>query len=180
VPVLEELMKALVLMAEGAIVAALAIPAARGSSAYTCTTFQYESATYTNVNGINNRGDVVGNWANPVQAAHAFLRKADGTVTSITDPGGSDAFTPIGINNLGQIAGPSFILNPDGSYIDVPPAVAPPGHTYYGSEITGINDNGELTGTISADFVNGVGTILVFIRGKDGQYRIVDQSGTGS
>jgi probable HAF family extracellular repeat protein len=173
-------MKALILLSAWALLASCGISSAFASSAYTCTIFKYGSATYTSVGGINNKGQVVGTWSDPGQLSHAFLRDADGTTTSLISPSGSDQFTPVGINNLGQIAGPSFIRNADGTFIQIAPAVAPPGHTYSGTQITGINDKGELTGTISADFNGGTGTILVFIRGTDGTYKIIDQSGTGS
>jgi hypothetical protein len=181
-------MKPLTLLSAWAFMASIVMPSALASSAYTCTVFKYGSAIFTRPTGINNKGQVVGAWTNDVytgqpnfhEVLHAFLRNADGTTTTLTSPSGSDEFTPAGINNLGQIAGPSFILNSDGSYIDIPPAVAPPGHTYESTTITGINDKGELTGTIMADPVFDGGTILVFIRGTDGQYRIIDHAGFGA
>jgi probable HAF family extracellular repeat protein len=150
-------------------------------SAYTCSVFEVEPETDTRVTGINNRGQVVGTWTTDNVVIHAFLRNPDGTIESLYTPDGSDNFTPVGTNNRGQIAGPSFILNRDGSYIDVPPAEAPPGHTYETPEFTGFNDRGQLAGSISADPTPfGTRVILAFIRHANGEYQIIDQSGAGT
>jgi hypothetical protein len=184
--------KTLTLLSGWAFLASAGIPSALASSAYTCTTFAQGSAAYTVANGINNNGQVVGIWYNdsppgqPFQV-HAFLRDADGTMTVLTSPSGSDDFTAVGINNHGQIlgegAGGAFVLNPDGSYTDIAPAVAPPGEAYLSTGFSGINDNGELAGNIDAEpNPGGPGPghmTLVFIRGVDGTYRIIDQAVSG-
>jgi probable HAF family extracellular repeat protein len=189
-------MKSLTLLSAGMCLAAIVVPSALASSAYTCTTFIHGSAAYTLASGINNNGQVVGvsyTDSPPGQPAilHAFLRNADGTITTLTSPGGSDDFEPVGINNHGQILGQgpgafipnsgagAFILNPDGSHTDIAPAVAPPGQAYLSTTFSGINDKGVLAGTIDSepnpsqpapDHVE-----LAFIRGADGVYRIIDQ-----
>src|SRR6185312_3013827 len=159
----------------------LVAPAAFASSAYTCTTFQHDSASSTYVAGINNKGQTVGVWSDG-QKNHAFLREADGMMKTLTSPTGSDDFSPVGINNLGQIAAQSFIINADGSYIEIAPPIPPTGVTYLGDpDITGINDKGELSGsTEGSPFGPGTDTIYIFIRGVDGKYRIVSQSRSGS
>jgi probable HAF family extracellular repeat protein len=160
------------------VIALLPVSAAFASSAYTCATTTHESAGVS-LTGINNKGQVVGYWSDS-QGSHAFLREPDGMTTTLRSPDGSDAFTPAGINDLGQIAGPSFIINSDGSYINFAPPTPPPGKSWYSVYITGINDKGELVGFAdTGDEVSGAPNIEVFIRGADGQYRIVDQYGTG-
>jgi probable HAF family extracellular repeat protein len=185
-------MKTLILLCAGALLASIAAPSALASSNYTCTVFNFGTAASTTPTGINNKGQVVGTWATADQpySPHAFLRNVDGTMKTLTAPNGSDAFAPVGINNLGQIAGQivtgtspftvseSFILNPDGTHTDIAPAVAPPGHTYTSPQITGINDKGELAGTIGLDFNVSTYIVLVFIRGTDGTYKIIDQGVT--
>jgi len=156
----------------------LLAPSVFASSAYTCTTFSHDSAGSTYVTGINNNGQVVGYWSDS-QGNHAFLREADGMMTTLRSPDGSDAFTPAGINNSGQIAGPSFIINSDGSYIDVPPPTPPPGKSWYSVYITGINDKGELVGFGDTGLSFLGDTIEAFIRDANGKYRIVDQFVTG-
>jgi hypothetical protein len=77
----------------------------------------------------------------------------------------------------------TYIINPDGTYVDIARPEVPAGYVYTASTFTGINDKGELAGFIIADLRTvspAYGTIFVFIRSADGQYRIVDQSGTGS
>jgi hypothetical protein len=178
----------------GAIFGLFSLDAALASSAYTCTLVQYPSAINTYIGSINNRGQAVGTWRDPSGADHGFLRSADGVFTKLTAPSGEDAF-PVGINNLGQVLTSStmvpdyfspastYIINPDGTYVDIAPPEVPAGYVYTASTFTGINDKGELAGFIIADLRTvspAYGTIFVFIRSADGQYRIVDQSGTGS
>lgn len=182
-------MKTLALLSTWAFLASGAISSARASSAYTCTTFTQGPASFTYFTGINNNGQVVGIWYNdsppgqPPGPLHAFLRNVDGTTTTLASPTGSDDFIPAGINNHGQILGQggkgAFILNPDGSYTNIAPAVAPPGEVYLSTGFGGINDKGELTGIIDSKTSpdpNDPGHVeLAFIRGADGIYRIIDR-----
>jgi hypothetical protein len=178
----------------GAIFGFFSLDAALASSAYTCTLVEYPSAIDTYINGINNRGQAVGTWRDPSGARHGFLRSADGVFTKLTAPSGEDAF-PVGINNLGQVLTSStmvpdyfspastYIINADGTYVDIARPEVPAGYVYTASTFTGINDKGELAGFIIADLRTvspQFGTIFVFIRSADGQYRMVDQWGTGS
>lgn len=136
-------MKNLASLLTWAFLASAGIPNALASSAYTCATFAEPSARYTEFTGINNKGQVIGIWSGSDQVTHAFLRNPDGSITPLASPSGSDEFDPIEINNLRQILGRdgtrTFILNADGSYQELAPPVAPPGHTYnysYFSEST--------------------------------------------
>ncbi|HEX6544926.1 MAG TPA: choice-of-anchor D domain-containing protein [Bryobacteraceae bacterium] len=161
-----------------AVIALLSTSAAVASSAYTCTTVTHKSAEVS-LTGINNKGQVVGYWSDS-QGSHAFLREADGMVTTLRSPDGSDGFTPAGINNLGQIAGPSFIINSDGSYINFAPPPPPPDRGSWSNvQITGINDKGELVGFGDTGLSFLGDTIEAFIRDANGKYRIVDQFVTG-
>lgn len=173
-------MRTVTLLSAAALMVCAGIPAALASSAYTCETFRYGSPTsFTSATGLNNKRQVVGYYTEP-GAIHAFLRDPDGTMTPLTSPAGDDNFEPLAINNLGQILGPSFILNPDGTFITIDQPQAPPGHTYFPYQLSGLNDKGEVGGSFARDFTPmGIGTIDFFIREPDGSYRIIDEIPTG-
>jgi Repeat of unknown function (DUF5648) len=66
-------------------------------------TIDYPGATDTQVDGINNRGDLVGTYSNG-SGSHGFYYTG-GNYTSIDGPSGAQSFTPTGINDQGQIVG---------------------------------------------------------------------------
>ena len=73
-------------------------------SSYYFTIYDVPGATSTQINSINDRGDIVGTYTTPDLAGHVFVRLAGSfTVTTITSPDGNPAGTPV-INSQGQIA----------------------------------------------------------------------------
>ncbi len=68
------------------------------------TLIDVPGATDTRVEGgINNRGDIVGDFTDPTGAIHGFLL-SNGAFTTIDVPGATDSFA-IGLNDLGAIVG---------------------------------------------------------------------------
>jgi hypothetical protein len=61
---------------------------------------------FTDVRGINNRGDVVGSYSttNSIPPAQAYVRARDGALSTFTIPGSHYVF-PWGINDLGEVTG---------------------------------------------------------------------------
>ena len=105
---------------------------------------------YTQVNGINNLGEIVGTYTDAA-GTHGFLRTPGGVFTTIDDPVGSPGSTLVwGINNLGVIVGTfsgssgfhSFIRSADGSSYTT---FDDPDGFYTAAR--GINDNGEIVGS---------------------------------
>jgi len=117
---------------------------------YTFTQLDFPGAALTWGFGINNSGQIVGQYKDPAGQTHGFLGTG-GSFTTLDVPGA--LFTsPSGINNAGQIVG--FYLNTTGGHgflntggtfstIDVP------GATF--STANGINDLGQIVGDFSLD-----------------------------
>jgi len=137
-----------------------------GADGKTFTTF--DVAGETGPRAINDRGDIVGT----ASAIDGFLRRLDGSVSTIRVPNAS-ATRPSGINNQGEIAGTyvmggpggiarGFLRGADGSYstIEVP--------GIEGSQVTGVNNNRQVTGNFG-----GHG----FVRNADGGYATFDVLG---
>jgi hypothetical protein len=121
-----------------------------GSSAatlYTFTTIDVPGANFTQPKGINNAGQIVGEFSDAA-GAHGFL-KAGATFTTIDVPG-ADFTLASGINNAGQIVGEFLDSGIHGflkdgatfTKIDVPGGVLP--------HALGINDVGRIVGIFSA------------------------------
>ena len=64
-------------------------------------------AGLTFVAGINDLGDVVGEWSVDTSSFHAFIRSADGQYTTLPAIPGTTSMSANGINNLGDIVGGS-------------------------------------------------------------------------
>lgn len=144
------------------------------------TTFDAPGATnYTNPYGINNSGQIVGNYQSDqpfVGFVHGFLRSPDGSFTTIDPPGANGLFTAaLGINNSGQIVGSfadsagkyhGFLLS-GGTYtiIDAGPDDANTG-------LYGINDAGQIVGYFN-DRIGGHG----FLRSPDGSFTPIEVPG---
>jgi hypothetical protein len=64
------------------------------------------AAGFTDVRGINNRGDVVGSYSttNSIPPAQAYVRSSDGALTTFIISG-SDYVFPWSINDLGEVTG---------------------------------------------------------------------------
>ncbi len=142
--------------------------------------FLYQSGVFTTINvpgalgtslaGINNNGDIVGNYSlagDAPGACHSFLYKS-GAFTTISVPGAS-CTSAHGINNSEQIIGDyqngpleqgflydgvtfTTINNPGNGY----------GSTF--TDLTGINDSGQIVGVFAQDSPEPA-TIVLFLSG---------------
>jgi probable HAF family extracellular repeat protein len=122
----------------------------------TLTHIDFPSASQTIAFGINNRGQIVGSFANAGGAVHNFLFDK-GAFIQIDFPGGAplptDAGNIIGINDRGQIVSQFLdaagtlhgFLFDDGVFttIDVPGSTA--------TGISGINDRGQMIGVYDSE-----------------------------
>ena len=120
-------------------------PGRAAAQTYTYTTIAVPGARVTTANGINDRGQIVGDYTVGTNATHGFLR-SNGGFTTIDVPG-ADTTRALGINNLGQIVGTytvgtrrlAFLLT-GGRFIGLSPSGATESWTY------GINDFGQVVG----------------------------------
>ena len=115
---------------------------------YMFTPIDFPGATRNFALGINNAGQIVGQYGDG-GPRHGFLRDVDGSYTTIDVPG-SPYTEANGINDAGQIVGYYFVdatgghvflLDVDGSYttLDVPGAIR-------STSAGGINDAGQIVG----------------------------------
>jgi probable HAF family extracellular repeat protein len=136
------------------------------SGSYVFTTIDDPNGTvFSQANGINSRGDIVG-----VSDARGFLL-SHGQYTTLDDPNGVNGTIPQGINSRGDIVGVFIDANSNvhgfllsgGQYttLDVPNAV-------YTSPI-GINARGQIAGNYFDANFNSHGFVL-----SDGQYTTID------
>jgi uncharacterized membrane protein len=127
---------------------------------YTFTTFDVPGYSGTQLNGINDRGQVVGEYGFDGRGGlgSAFVSSND-QITTITVPGLSGTSAAVGINNAGQIVvdqGQGFVYT-NGSFasVTVPGAVA---------VVDDINNNGQIVGILH--YPNGVYTGYVATYGS--------------
>src|SRR5690349_11717789 len=73
-------------------------------SASTFTTVDFPGSTFSDVEGINAGGQMVGTYADAAGRLHGFLLDK-GPFTTIDFPGATTFTEPIGINSRGQISG---------------------------------------------------------------------------
>jgi uncharacterized repeat protein (TIGR01451 family) len=106
------------------------------------------STNPTRASGINDSGTIVGGYEDPVP--HGFV--LSGTTYTTLDAPGAISTSANGINNAGKVVGlyidSSFIVHGfvyDGTYTEV----SPPGAGGY-VEVTGINNNDDMTGWYAA------------------------------
>lgn len=122
---------------------------------YNFTTIDFPGGTSTQVRGINQHGDVVGVYSDPVTGLYRGFLLSDGSYTEIDYPGAAHTF-PRGINKKKEVAGfftdsngvfHGFLLNSGGyTQIDVPGSVS--------TAVRAIADNGLMTGDTLLDNVN--------------------------
>jgi uncharacterized membrane protein len=115
------------------------------------TSIEYPLAEITDASGINNAGEIVGDYLDANLAQHGFVAE-DGMFQSINVPSAPSGTVAFGINDLGQIVGDYFTGGRDHGFlldagvfstIDVP---------FLGSSDTvvrGINNQGDLVGLYS-------------------------------
>jgi probable HAF family extracellular repeat protein len=153
----------------------LSIPAHQ-ARASTFTFSDIGLGAFSEANGINDRGQVVGRYANG-----GFFRNADGTFAS-TDVPGAGFQHPLGINNRGEIVG--LVIDPGGkthgflltekrpfqpqlALIDVPNSAVTRAH--------GINDRGQVVGSYT-DSTGGVHGFLA----THGTFQAIDAFNPGA
>ena len=90
-----------VIQALGLAVAAFASSAS--AAPYTFTTLDVPGGSTTQAIGINNAGQVVGDFEDSSGVIHGFINTG-GTFTTLDVPGASDTFA-FGINDAGQVVG---------------------------------------------------------------------------
>lgn len=143
------------------------------------TTFAVVGAIGTGATAINNHGEVTGTYAVEVPdfgiVSQGFVRSPQGVVTTFSSsltPGIGTSTFPTSINDSGQIVGTSasfrltaFVRNPDGTITVAEPLLM----GFKGSEATGINNVGEISGV--AFRVGDIGQ--AFIRDASGNFTIV-------
>lgn len=118
-------------------------------------TFRYLDAPNTSAYGINNAGEITGQFFDGIPGVFghqsSFLRRADGSFVSISVPGASETQV-FGINNVGQMVGlyisngvHGFVRDRHGSFstIDMPGAES--------IQPWGINDAGQIAGSALVD-----------------------------
>jgi len=72
---------------------------------YTFTPIDFPGATRTFANGINNAGQIVGQYNDASNTPHGFLLDVDGSYTTLDVPGAIRSTSAGGINDAGQIVG---------------------------------------------------------------------------
>ncbi len=155
-------MKATICLVAAAICFAGIANAADAPPAYTFQTVAYPGAIQTYALGINDAGDVVGNYADgPIfpSPLHAFLLRG-GRYFQI-DPPGSSMATATGISNAGQIAGTAWALRGSGlipyAYLRADEThyttIIPPGSDT--SQAYNISASGEIIGVSAWDITGG-------------------------
>jgi uncharacterized membrane protein len=119
---------------------------AASPSGFTFTTIDFPGATYTIANGINNQGDIVGQYNDASGKSHGFLRHL-GVFSSIDFPGALGTVAN-GINVGGDIVGSYSIGTADSHGFllrgGVFATVDPPGGTFIFAN--GINTAGDIVG----------------------------------
>ena len=115
---------------------AMAVP-----SGYTFTTIVVPGSLGTIAGGINDRGQIVGDFTDDAGIQHGFL-DTGGNFTSINPPG--DTFTVLfGINNLGQILGTTSSI---ANFLYAHGTFTPLSNLGRSAFAFGINDFGQIVG----------------------------------
>ena len=121
----------------------------------TYTYIDVPGATNTSIFGINNLGDIVGDYVDASGVQHGFVM-SNGIVTPIDFPGSTNTNAQ-GINDSGEIVGSTVVSNVRHGYlysngtftqIDYPGAsTAGSGAPLSGTDVHGINASGEIVGS---------------------------------
>ncbi len=136
-------------------------------------TLDFPGANDTQGYGVNDHGEVIGQYTDAGGAVHAY-RRVDGRYSTIDLPGGVQT-VPLSVNNAGQIAGEfirtdgtvgyGYLQAADGSFTLYSAAGAPAESTFFIS----VNNLGEVLGA----YVDSVGAQVNFLRRK-GRHLPVD------
>jgi hypothetical protein len=145
------------------------------------TNITVKGASAVNVNGINDKGNLVGAYVDSAGVQHGFLLVGK-TLTTLNPPNVTSLATAFGINNNDVIA--IYGLNSAGTYVSFTTAnkgttykaVHAPGEGLLGTAIHRINNKGDIVGTYfdSASKSHG----FLYHGGK--YYSFDDPSGVGS
>jgi hypothetical protein len=139
---------------------------------YSFDVFNAPDAFITTALGINDHGQVVGNFVpSGTGDQHGYIRQPDGSF-EILDLPGDASVSLFGINNAGQIAGSltdsgesrGFIRNPDGSFVflDIP--------TSRTTVAAGIDEAGNALGQASFANDDGSSDTVAIVRRPDGSF----------
>lgn len=166
-----------------------AVMPVQATSPYTCVTYGLElGAKWFYPTGLNNDGQVVGSYSKVSEPIYgdvqSFLREADGTIKPIVYPEATTTYAYT-INNQGQIAGTymdgnsvhhGFVRNADASFesIDAPAQLDNLSFDARYFWVYGINDAGELSGTMLSPSSSEAGRLFHFTRDASGGYRLFD------
>jgi hypothetical protein len=135
----------------------------------------------TDIRGINERGEVVGNYAAD-GTIHGFLLDRKGNFTTI-DPPGAAATLLAGLNDKGEIVGGYSKVGPEDLLVGAPGGFLLSKGRYEqiafpGASLTfanGITNRGEIAGA----YVDDDGTTHGFVRSKRGDYTSIDNPDAG-
>jgi hypothetical protein len=172
-------------------VLAITVPVYAGGTAERIVTFDAPGAGTasgqgTSPLGINDRGDIIGNYVDASFTTHGFLRTEDGNVTTV-DPPDSVFTVAYGINLEGAITGfyidgslvawHSYLRTPDGKFtiFDAPGAGAVPGQ-FQGTFASNINLFGEISGNLQ----EANNAFECFVRARDGTFTTFIPPGAGT
>jgi uncharacterized membrane protein len=140
--------------------------------AATYTQIDVPGADHTWIFGINNLGDVVGEFGNAT-GAHGF-RLSNGVFTTIDFPGANNFTRAIKINDNGDIVGeyasPKGMLKGFLLHAGTFTSIEFPDPGVFDTEASGINNNGAIVGR--ANFT--AGTAHGYIRDPNGAFRLFD------
>lgn len=171
------------------LISGVSVVPVQATTPFTCVTYGSElGAKWLYPTGLNNQGQVVGTYSTASYPSagnlQSFLREADGRMNRIDYPGAKFTYAYT-INNLGQVAGTytdrnsvnhGFVRNADASFetFDAPLRLDnrqfDAGHFW----VFGINDVGELSGTMLTRYSSQRGKLFHFIRDTNGQYELFD------
>lgn len=152
-----------------------------GAEAFTFTTIDVPSATFTQVFGIDDAGEMVGHYTDAGGATHGFVRSVGGGFTTIDVPGAMSTH-PLDITGTARSIGPSivgFYMDQDGhahGFLRVTSAFMPidvPGATDTTAE--GINAMGEIVGVYWSE---PSGPPHGFLRSPNGFFVTIDPEGS--
>lgn len=133
---------------------------------------------------LNDRGDATGHYIDSNNVPHAFIRWADGTITTFLDGLGESGWASK-LNNKGQTCGfyldannamHGFIRNEDGSIVGPIDAKDAGTGSGQGTWAYSINDLGVVFGY----YINSANVSHGFVRSAGGTFRVLDAPGAGT
>src|SRR6476661_3234772 len=166
-------------------------PRAWAASTYTCAAVTINIASqfpYLFPISINNQEQIAGTAVNPNQG---FVVDQTGMNVPYTPPA-TGMVIQTSVNNRGQVSGwtgdarspwyttvspQGFISNADGTVMMLDPPADTPTQSFSQIRVSGINDNGDVLGTIGVTDQSGNLLPYWYIRSADGVYTLIDAHG---